>query len=50
VECHPSDLDSVLYYANVANTCDDDDAFDDGARRLWMHHASDCHVIDMFLY
>lgn len=49
-EYHPSDLDFVLYYVIDVDACDDDDAGDGGATHLSMHHASDCHVIDMFLY
>lgn len=32
-EYHPSGLSSELYYVNDADTCDDDDAYDDEARR-----------------
>ena len=38
-EYRPSDLNSEFYCAIVADTCDDDDAFDDVERRLLMRHA-----------
>lgn len=49
-EYHPSNLDFVLYYVIDGDVYDDDDASDGVVRRSSMHHASDCHVIDMFLY